>query len=725
MNENLRLLKPFLRGLPLIILVMVLSILSAKKYLNYVIPLYESTAKLKLADTEEGVPSSNLFKDLDVFASINKISTEIEVLKSSKLIKKTLDELPFNKEIYRKGDVLTVELFRNSPITVEGKFQSEKPLNKRYSLSVISKNEFQFFYPNSNRGIQGRFGKPFKIEGGTLLIGLNKPFIQSKKNLQIIDNYEFEFLSTQKLVEKINKNLDIVPVDKDVPVIRISLKSNVPEKAALFVNKLAEMYIKDYIESKFKAANTTVEFLKEEISRSKKKLADSENDIQNFRDINNIVNIRQETETDLRKISQLKIEQINIKMNLFAIKELNRYIALGKGSFLELAPNFEAFTDLLSTEMVKNMKKLQSDKKDLLLTYTPDDEKVKIIDAKLKDLIDYQIESIKNTEKNLQIKYDRLSNDIAESEKIFIGLPEKEKKLAILNREFNLFESNYNFLNGKRIDAEIASAAKRSFHKIITVAEIAKDPVSPNRFIIISVAAILGMFGSIILIYVVHFAKAKVNDEFTIEKNSTVPIALTTPFINVKNNIKNIFLNEAIQLELKGLIQEGSIIVISSYDKSEDHQFHSKNLFAAFKNQGRKVVFFDATGQLEASFEQNDYIDFSDFKYLSYTKFVFQNEIQEKMKNYDLCIIHNQSLKEGNLGLLFMSLASQNLIVLDSRKTAEKTIVKIELLKNEFQLPNMWFVLNKVGYNPNVFIDFKKTFNKYVKNIKFANESSS
>ena len=714
MNENVRLLNPFFRGLPIILLVMVLAVLSAKKYLNYVTPIYESTAKLKLADTEEGVASANLFKNLDVFASVNKIATEIEVLKSSKLIEKTLAELPFNKEIFRKGDILTVELFRNSPITVEGTFQSEKALDKRYGLKVISKKEYRFFYPNSKRGIEGKFGRPMRIEGGTLLIGLNKPFIASKKNLKVIDTYEFEFLSTQKLVDKINKNLDIVPVEKDVPVIRINLKSNVPEKAALFVNKLAEMYILDYIENKFKAANTTVDFLKEEINSSNKKLSASENNVQNFRDKKNIVNISQETETDLRKISQLKIEQTNLKMNLDAIKELNNYIASGKGNYLDLAPNFEAFSDLLSTEMVKNMKKLQADKKDLLLTYTAENEKVQIIDSKLKDLIDYQIESIKNTEKNLQTKYKRLSNDIEASEKVFIGLPEKEKELTILNRELSLYEENYNFLNGKRIDAEIARSAKIAFHKIITIGEISKTPVSPIRSIIIVVAAILGMLGSIILIYSIHFAKAKVNDEFTIEKNSTIPIALTTPFIKLKKKITDNFLKQAIQMELKGMIQEQSILVISSHDKAEDHLFHSKNLAQAFKNQGRKVLVIDATGQLKAHVDQKDYNDFSNPKYLSYTKSLFQTEIQQKMQNHDLCIIHNQSLKEDKLALLFMSLATQNLIVVDSRKTAEKTIIKMELLKDEFQLPNVWFVLNKAGYNPSVFVEIKKMWHKYI-----------
>lgn len=715
MNENIRLFKPFLRGLPIIIAVMIISVLAAKKYLNYVTPLYESTSMLKLADVQEGLPSANLFKDLDVFATANKIATEIEVLKSSNLIQKTLDEIPFNKEIYRKGNMLTVELFGNSPILIAGAFQSDKALDKRYSVNVISNKYFQFFYPNSNQSISGKFGIPLKIDGAILLITLNIPFIKSKKEIKIIDSYEFEFLSNQKLMEKINKNLDIVPVDKDVPVIRINMKSNVPEKAALFVNKLAEVYIKDYIENKYKAANTTVDFLQKEINSSNKKLTNSENNIQNYRDKKNIINLPQETETDLRKISQLKIEQTNIKMSLNAIKDLNKYIDAGKTNYLELAPNFEAFTDLLSTEMVKNIKKLQSDKKDLLLTYTPENEKVKIIDTKLKDIIDYQIESIKNTEKNLQIKYNNLTSDITESEKVFIGLPEKEKRLTILNRDFNLYETNYNFLNGKRIDAEIARSAKIAFHKIITPAEISKTPVSPIRGIIIVVAAIMGLFVSTVLIYIIHFAKAKVNDIYTIEKNSTIPVAIATPFIKGQSAIDDNFLKEAIQIELKGLINKKNIIAISSYDNEKDHLFHSRNLALAFKKQGRKIVIIDATGQLENEFEPTEYLDFSDPKYLSYTKATFQNELEEIMQECELCIIHNQSIKKDKLALLFMSLATTNLIVLDSRKSAEKNILKIELLKDEYKLPDVWFVLNKSGYNPSVLSEVKKIWLKYIK----------
>ena len=711
-SENVRFLKPLLRGFPIVIITMVIAVLAAKKYLNYVTPMYESTAKLKLADTQEGVPSANLFKDFDVFASANKISTEIEVLKSTSLIEKTLEKLPFSTEIYRKGKVRSVELFENSPIKVEGTFTDETNDDKKFSINIYSDHHFTITASGSTKAIKGTFGTPVDLESGKILISKNENYLRSRPAAKIIDQYEVEFLSREKLLDKVNKNLDIVSVDKDVPVIRINYKSNVPEKASLLVNTLAETYIQDYIENKYRAANTTVDFLKNEIGQANNKLSNAENRIENYRNKENIINIPQETETDLRKISQLKIQQSNIKMNLDAIKNLNIYIAEGKDNYLDLATNFEAFNDLLSTEMVKNMKKLQAEKKELLLTYTPEHEKVKIIDSKLKDLTDYQTESIRNTQRNLQIKYNDIDRDIQVAEQAFIGLPEKEKLLNIMNREFNLYEKNYNFLNEKRIDAEIAKSAKISFHKIITRGELPTQPVSPMRSIIIIVAAIMGMIGSVILIYAVHFAKAKVNDVYTIEKNSAIPIAFTTPFIKKKENILYHFLENVLEMELKEIIKEKNIICITSYDKVKQHLFHSKNIVKALQAQSRKVLLIDVAGTLEHAVA-NQYINLSEEENLKLTTHEVQSIIIEKMTENDICIINNQSIKQGKLPLLFLKLADQNLFLLDSRKTAAKSIMNVELLKDEYQLKNLWFVLNKEGYNPSLITTVKGFINKF------------
>lgn len=718
MNENLKILKPFLRGFPIVVLSMIIAVMAAKKYLSYVTPMYESTAKLKLADINDGVPAGNLFKNFDVFASANKITAEIEVLKSTELLNKALKKTTFNTEIFRKGNVHETELFEDSPVIITHNFNNPKGFNVIYPLTIFSEKDFEVTIPQTSQKLKGSFGKELQTPYGLLLIDLNKALLQKRENIRLKDNYHFEFLSDEKLLDKIYKNLDIVSVDKDVPVIRINFKSNVPQKAAIFVNTLAETYIYDYIDSKYKAANTTVNFLNSQIKEASDKLAKSEDKIEDYRNKENIVNIRQETETDLRKISQLKIQQTNIKMNLEAIDELNRYIGSGKENFLSLAPNFEAFTDLLSTEMVKNIKRLQAEKKDLLLVYTPNDEKVKIIDEKIKDLTDYLVESIKNTKTNLQIKYDQLTKDINEAEKVFVTVPEKEKLLTIMTRDFDLLQSSYNFLNEKKIEAEIAQSAKIAFHRLISPGTVSGKPISPIRSIIIIVSAIMALIGSTALIYIVHILKGKVNDIGTIEKNSSIPVVLLTPYL--QNGIRSHFLKEAIQLELKKLILNNAVITISSCDKESEHLFHSIQLAEAYAQQGRKILVLDACGTFSSSHPNITTEELNDAIYCSYSQETMKLILTEKIQGYDLCIIHNQAMHSETVGLMLMSLASTNLFVLDSRKTAARKVSEIEILKDKFNLPNMNFILNKAGYNPNVALQVYKKVKQLIKNHRIS-----
>jgi len=47
-----------------------------------------------------------------------------------------------------------------------------------------------------------------------------------------------------------------------------------------------------------------------------------------------------------------------------------------------------------------------------------------------------------------------------------------------------------------------------------------------------------------------------------------------------------------------------------------------------------------------------------------------------------------------------MSIASVNFLVVDSTKTNKKRIAEADLLKNELNIKNMFFILNRAGYSP-------------------------
>ena len=120
MENQFNFIKPYLRGWIIIVMAMTGAYLLASKYLSYVTPMYESTTKLRLADLNEGVPNSNLFKDLDVFANTQKINAEIELIKSYTIIKKALTKVPFETTISRHGKLKSTELFSDAPLKISG-----------------------------------------------------------------------------------------------------------------------------------------------------------------------------------------------------------------------------------------------------------------------------------------------------------------------------------------------------------------------------------------------------------------------------------------------------------------------------------------------------------------------------------------------------------------------------------------------------------------------------
>jgi uncharacterized protein involved in exopolysaccharide biosynthesis len=699
--RNLGILRPFFRGLPIIALVMIIAVLIAKRYLRYTTPIYESTAKVKLADSKEGVPNSNLFKDFDVFATSNKIAAEVELLKSKLLIQKAVANLGVDITIYRVGDIHKTELYHQSPFFIRYAFDSKKLFDKTFTLFVSSDSLLSITLPDG-KTVKGRMNVPVQLEGGSLVFIPNEELRQQKKNLQVNDHYEFICHSQTMLADKIIADLDVMSVDKEVPVLRISYKSPVAEKAAEVVNALSAAYITDYVSEKFKSADTTVDFLAKQLNSMSDRLSASEANIESYRNQNNIINIRQETETDLRKISDLKKQQASLQMNLLAMRDLNKYISSGKQNFEELAPNFEAFTDLLSTELVKKMKELQREKRDLLLKYTPDNDKVKVVDDKMQDISKYLQESIKNTEKNLQVKYDDLSQTISKAEEAFIGLPGKERTMTILERNFSLNEQIYRFLHEKRTEAEIARAATMSFHRIIAEGEVPTKPVSPNATLLKVLAGFLGFLFGVAGVYFIHLLKGRINESKAIHKNSETPLMAEVPYAKNEADKMRYFMRWATELDLKGIADAGSVISISSFAAKEGKGFNSTGVTMALQQLGKKCVLIDA-GASNVRIPGVSVIGPSQFPPQWQVRSVWMAFLETLKQQYEVVIIRNLPVLEQPVSMMLMATANTNLFVLDSRKTKQSMVMQADLLKEELSLPGMYFVLNRAGYTPSIF----------------------
>ncbi|MCU0430088.1 MAG: Wzz/FepE/Etk N-terminal domain-containing protein [Cytophagaceae bacterium] len=524
-------LMPAIKGLPLIVLFNIGAILLLSKTLLYTTPAYESTAKLKLDDISQNFTSSNLYKDFDVFSSTNKILTEIEVLKSPILLEKASKNLGMQVSFFRNGLIKNTELYKDCPFTMEYQLLGEEIVDIPIQLEV-SKEQIHLHYEIKDKKYEYHTAWNKKILTPHLSCSLkkNESLLSERPSLKVEDFYTIVFNSKSRIQKEIiGKNLEIHEIDKDIPIIRISFKHPVAGFSSDFVKALMQAYLQDYLESKTSAANQTVAFIEAQLHRVSNELKDAEINLENYRNQHQILNTKIEVETGLKKLSELSIQRANLQMTASSLDTLDRYLQHPKANFLEQAPNFDAHGGLLFSEMMKRLKLLQSEKLDLLSKYTSDHERIKSIDQKINDLIVYIKENIHNSRNSIRIQLQEIDRTLYDTRSEYSSIPEKEKNMIILERNFYLLQEVHNFLIEKRTEASIASAATTTFHRILQDPQVSKAPVYPNKPFLILVGAFLATILALVLIYAREFLHPYLRFPDQIERLSALPLALQIP----------------------------------------------------------------------------------------------------------------------------------------------------------------------------------------------------
>lgn len=708
-NSN-HLLKPLVNGIPFIVIALIAAWLIVHKYINYTTPLYESTAKIKLADANDGVPNSNLFKNFDVFVTSNKVSTEIEVLKSNIVIKKAIQNIAcINPVVYREGKILSTDIYQSSPINIGILEISEDAVNKFFFVDIKSKNKITINF--KNKIINGFMNDTIKMDEAVFCITYNDSYIQKHPSATVTGKYKFIYKDEEKLISEIIENLDVISVDKEVPVLRISYKDPNPKKAADVVNALSNAYIQDYVETKYYAADTTVDFLNKQLKEYHSKLMSSEGAIQTYRDKKNIINTKQETETDLRKIADLKKQLSSVEMSLKSVRDLNGYIKKGADDFEKLAPNFEQYNDLLSTEMVKKMKLLQSEKRDLLIKYTPNNEKVTTVDDKIGDLTSYMKESINNSERSLEIKYDELQTNISEAEKVFIGLPEKERTMLDLERNFSLNNEEYRFLHQKKTEAEIARSATVSFHRLITPGKVASLPISPNKTLLTAIALFFALLVSVSIIYLIQFLSKKISTETEIYRATDLNIEKSVPFFYKEKDAEMYFKKWALELMLQHKEKKQIAVCLSSFNNDEGKLFIAEKLGNAFAEYGKKTALISIDNN-----ELNNNKNYTSFLLKEIIASPFNinlsESIKDKLTEFDIILFKNESFKNSAYAEYFLSVADLNFFVIDTVISKINSLGYFEELVSKYQLNAASLIWNKVNYDNSLMSKIIRKFKK-------------
>ena len=665
---------PVLRGLPIIIVVFLLSLFAGQMLIQYSSAKYQCTAKIKLDDQTLGFSSNEIYKDFSMFALKQRIDAEVELIKSPVIVGKAVDSMALNIEVTRLGTFKNTVLYNNCPFRIEFTNENaERPMQVQLTISneknvVVSKGEQQ---------VKGKLFQPIAWNGDTLTI------LPLGNGYKINGEYAVRYIPKSKVVGEIISKIDVAAPDKETPILRITYVDGNPQRAADIVNGVAKAYIDDFVSTKASSAAATVDFIDQELAKVASSLSASERELEVYKTNKNVVNTRQETETGLREISQLRVDMINLEINERAMQDLQAYVQHGH-YFDETAVNF-GFGDLVLTELVKKLKILNDERIDKKLKYTEESPQVKAIDEKILEIKGYIQKAIKRNLEDLEIRKQGIQEKYEVQSHMFDNLPTREKEQRILERDFMINESVYTFLSEKRMETAILANSVTSFHRIIQPAIASEVPISPNRTLILFMAGILGLLGGIGIIYLKKTVSSKVKDREEVEKNSSLPFAGV-----VRQNATNEDFELLFQsLQLKHKLNSGTILGIGSANDYEGKHYVGKHLMEAIRDFGYSCgcITFDVHTKVKPGIE---------CLVLDPKSRDLEAQVHAFSKKYDFTLFLSPPSTTSVLAARVFQLCDLSLFILRAGHTPSEFIAEADLLTEEYGLNNIELLLNGV-----------------------------
>ena len=283
---------------------------------------------------------------------------------------------------------------------------------------------------------------------------------------------------------------------KDTEVLNIFALANSPQEAQLIVNSVALAFneqLRDIVRAESKETRL---FIGERLAEVKKELEKTERALVDYQAKNKAIAITEQTRNIVDRQSAIKKLEAENKLAVEAARA-----KVNKPSIIPDTPVIQQYRTRLAEQEVELA--------GLLKSHTAQHPLVVKLQA-----------SITENRKKLQTELARIAKGevvLSETQKMTLRslslaeesemakIPEKERGLARLLRDYKVAEELYTMLAKRYEEARISEIMESANVQIVDMAALPEDPVKPRKILNFALAAFLGIFVGIMITFVVEF----------------------------------------------------------------------------------------------------------------------------------------------------------------------------------------------------------------------------
>ncbi|MEN8264149.1 MAG: XrtA system polysaccharide chain length determinant [Nitrospirota bacterium] len=408
-----------------------------------------------------------------------------------------------------------------------------------------------------------------------VLRGLRYTMLSRKVLISVAREMDFDVTDENKmemLIGKFSKNTTITASTKE-NLFRVSYKGKDPDAVQEYVNTLVEKYIEMILSAKKDDAYGASMFLSEQIDYYKKKIAEIEGRLADFRRDEGIyLAIDEGSLVNSIKTYQEEIENVEMEMKKFEAKKKKMKQQLSGESAYTLAMIDSGGGNSLPARLKTLEHKLQI----LLTNYTenyPEVIRVKMEIETLKKQIKVKTEdgdadgnlnsdlssgmsmmnpiyqqlkedlfSVESEIDSLTAKKGTLLNRIKRNESELKNIPESKKILTNLERDKNTYQTLYKQMLSKlgqaEVNEQVEAQNKGETYKIIERAVFPRRPVSPDRVKMILFGILAGIAAGFGAVLFMEKNDSSIRNVDTLKSQFGLKVLAVIPSIVTENDLR-------------------------------------------------------------------------------------------------------------------------------------------------------------------------------------------
>lgn len=355
--------------------------------------------------------------------------------------------------------------------------------------------------------------------------------------------------------DALQRAVTVTPV-RNTAILNIGVQANSPQEAQNLGNTLVKVFLQRMAELAQAEGKDTRVFIGERLAEAKKNLAKAEADLVAYKKDKKTISVSDQTRNFMEQQAALKKLEIE---NQLSVNSAGAKLADVRSQISQQNPGFVA--DSLLIQQYKS--RLADQESELIIAKSHySDIHPKVVGltaavAETRSKLNAEISHVVKAEapssnpvyqgmlqNRIQAEADlavamgqrqALSSAKAQSEADLSAIPEREQGLARVLRDYTVAEEAYTMLAKRYDQARIEEVMQPTNVQVVDMAALPDRPVRPRKVLNLAMAAVLGLFGGILLVFVLDYFRKTIDSAEDVRRYLGLRVIGSIPSYNQYN----------------------------------------------------------------------------------------------------------------------------------------------------------------------------------------------